>query len=193
MVFRKVLKHNFLGALKSESAVHECCLWWVSPTDLPKEKQQVCILSAAPSPPAPHIGNYRTNKVHRLWVTHQGYVNVHSWSLHKSIWNSAMPKEHKYICKRSEASILDATSQFEGLNAIVSKGWIDEVQIRRWYHLPEHSSTLLGTLLHKRSSMIRRNSCPSLVSTWSGSMARWWRVRKLSMLCSWRWGVTRSF
>jgi len=62
-----------------------------------------------------------------------------------------MPKEHKYICKRSEASILDATSQFEGLNAIVSKEWIDEVQIRRWYHLPEHSSTLLGTLHHKKS------------------------------------------
>ena len=121
MVFRKVLKHHFVGALKLESAFHECCLWWVLPTDLPKDKQQVGILSAAPSPPPPHIGNYRTNKVHRSWATHQGYVNVHSWSLHKSIWNSAMPKEHKCICSRSEASIADATSQIEDLTTIVSK------------------------------------------------------------------------
>ena len=42
-----------------------------------------------------------------------------------------MPKEHKYLCSRSEASILDATSQFEGLNVIVSKEWIEEVQIQR--------------------------------------------------------------
>ena len=56
MVFRKVLKHHFVGALKSESAFHKCCLWWVSPTDLPKEKQQVRILSAASSPPSQHIG-----------------------------------------------------------------------------------------------------------------------------------------
>ena len=40
-----------------------------------------------------------------------------------------MSKEHKYMCSRFEASILDATSQFEGLNAIVSKEWIEEVQI----------------------------------------------------------------
>ena len=76
MVFRKVLKHHFVGALKSESAFHKCCLCWVSPTNLPKEKQQVRILLAAPSPPPPQIGNHRTTQVHRSWATHQGYVNV---------------------------------------------------------------------------------------------------------------------
>ena len=63
-----------------------------------------------------------------------------------------MPKEHKYICSRSEASVPDTTSQIEGITVIVSKEWIEEVQIRRWYHtdLPEHSSALLGTLHHKK-------------------------------------------
>ena len=76
MVFRKVLKHHFIGALKSESAFRKCCLWWVSLTNLPKEKQQVRILSATPSPPPSHIRNHRTTQVHRSWATHQGYVNV---------------------------------------------------------------------------------------------------------------------
>ena len=39
-----------------------------------------------------------------------------------------MPKKHKYICSRSEASVPDATSQIEGLTPIVSKEWNEEVQ-----------------------------------------------------------------
>jgi hypothetical protein len=41
---------------------------------------------------------------------------------------STMPKEHKCICSRSEAFILEATSQIEGLTAIMSKEWIDKVE-----------------------------------------------------------------
>jgi hypothetical protein len=40
----------------------------------------------------------------------------------------AMPKEHKCICSRSEAFILDATLQIEGLTTIMSKEWTEEVE-----------------------------------------------------------------
>jgi hypothetical protein len=41
---------------------------------------------------------------------------------------SNMPKEHKYICSRSEAFIPKATSQIEGLSAIMSREWTEEVE-----------------------------------------------------------------
>jgi hypothetical protein len=41
---------------------------------------------------------------------------------------SNLPKEHKCICSRSEAFILDATPQIEGLTAIMSKEWKEEVE-----------------------------------------------------------------
>ena len=78
MVFRKVLKHNFLGALKSESAFHDCRLRGDLPTDLPKEKQQVRILSAASSLPSPHIGTTEPTKSTDHEPPIEVYVNVHS-------------------------------------------------------------------------------------------------------------------
>ena len=41
---------------------------------------------------------------------------------------SNMPKEHKCICSRSEAFIPEATSQIEGLSAIMSQEWTEEVE-----------------------------------------------------------------
>ena len=41
---------------------------------------------------------------------------------------STMPKEHKCVCSRSEAVIPEATSQIEGLFAIMSKEWTEEVE-----------------------------------------------------------------
>ena len=131
-----------------------------------------------------HSGNYRTNQVHRSWATHWWYTNAHLYLSHVS----NMPKEHKCIISRSEAFIPDATSHIDGLTVITSKEWIEGAEFNFW-----KLSTLLGTLHHKRTSTIRRNSCPSPVSTRSGSTARWWRVRRFAMLCPWRWGITRSF
>ena len=51
-----------------------------------------------------------------------------------------MPKEHKCICSRSEAFILEAASQIEGLSAIISKEWTEEAEasssIIQIYHRP---------------------------------------------------------
>ena len=53
---------------------------------------------------------------------------------------SSMPKEHKCICSRSEAFIPEATSQIEGLSAIMSQEWTEEVKscdsIIQIYHNP---------------------------------------------------------
>ena len=39
-----------------------------------------------------------------------------------------MPKEHKCICSRSEVFIPEATSQIEGLSAIISREWIEKAE-----------------------------------------------------------------
>ena len=39
---------------------------------------------------------------------------------------SSMPKKHRCVCSQSEAFILEATSQIEGLSAIISKEWTEE-------------------------------------------------------------------
>ena len=41
---------------------------------------------------------------------------------------ASMPKEHKCICSRSEACIPEASSQIEGLSAIISKEWTEEAE-----------------------------------------------------------------
>ena len=41
---------------------------------------------------------------------------------------STMPKEHKCICSGSEAFIPEATSQIEGLSAIMSTEWTEEAE-----------------------------------------------------------------
>jgi hypothetical protein len=41
---------------------------------------------------------------------------------------STMPKEHTCICSRSKAFIPEATSQIEGLTAIMSKEWTEEAE-----------------------------------------------------------------
>ena len=53
---------------------------------------------------------------------------------------SGMPKEHKGVCSRSEAFIPEASSQIEGLSAIISKEWTEEAEassiIIQIYHRP---------------------------------------------------------
>jgi len=53
---------------------------------------------------------------------------------------SGMPKEHKCVCSRSEAFIPEASSQIEGLFAIISKELIEEAEtsssIIQIYHRP---------------------------------------------------------
>ena len=67
---------------------------------------------------------------------------------------ASMPKERKCICSRSEAFIPEASSQIEGLSAIISKEWTEEaeatVALFRSTAILECSSTLLGTLNHKK-------------------------------------------
>ena len=41
---------------------------------------------------------------------------------------SSMPKEHKCIYSRSEAFILEVSSQIEGLSVIISKKWTEEAE-----------------------------------------------------------------
>ena len=41
---------------------------------------------------------------------------------------SSMPKEHKCVCSRSEVFIPEASSQIEGLSAIINKEWIEEAE-----------------------------------------------------------------
>ena len=41
---------------------------------------------------------------------------------------ASMPKEHKCIFSRSEAFIPEASSQIEGLSAIISKEWTEEAE-----------------------------------------------------------------
>ena len=123
-----------------------------------------------------HSGKYWTNHVRRSWATLWWYANAH----HDLGYVSNMPKKHKCICSRSEAFIPDATSQIEGLTIIISKEWIEGAEFNSWKLL-----CTIGTLHHKRTSMIWRNSYPSPVSTWSGPTTRWWRVRGFSMLCPW--------
>ena len=41
---------------------------------------------------------------------------------------SGMPKEHKCVCSGSEAFIPKATSQIEGLSAIISNEWTEEAE-----------------------------------------------------------------
>ena len=41
---------------------------------------------------------------------------------------SGMPKEHKCVCSRSEAFILEASSQIEVLSVIINKKWIEEAE-----------------------------------------------------------------
>jgi hypothetical protein len=41
---------------------------------------------------------------------------------------ASIMKEHKCICSRFEAFIPEATSQIEGLSAIMSKEWTEEVE-----------------------------------------------------------------
>jgi hypothetical protein len=75
---------------------------------------------------------------------------------------ASMPKEHKCMCSRSEAFIPEASSQIEGLSAIISKEWTEEthynpkVASSRSTAILECSSALLGTLNHKKLITTRR-------------------------------------
>ena len=73
---------------------------------------------------------------------------------------ASIPKEHKCICSRSEAFIPEASSQIEGLSAIISKEWTEEAEasssIIRSTAILECSSALLGMLNHKKLITTRR-------------------------------------
>jgi hypothetical protein len=97
--------------------------------DQPKEKQQVHTLSAASSPPPPYIEEI-TEPIES--IDHEPLTedmpmfipNLFTGEEYVELGNvSTRPKEHKCICSRPEAFILDATPQIEGLTAIMSKEW----------------------------------------------------------------------
>ena len=100
------------------------------PEDKPKEKQQLYILSDASSPPhKEEITEPANSPDHEPLIkdipmfipdlfTEEEYMELSNVS--------AMPKEHKCICSRSEAFIPEVTSQVEGLSTIMSKEWTEE-------------------------------------------------------------------
>jgi hypothetical protein len=104
------------------------------PTDQPKEKQQVHIISTASSPPPPYIQKItEPNK----FTDHEPLIEdmpmfIPDLFTEEKIMElgnvSNLPKEHKCICSRSEVFIPDATPQIEGLTAIMSKEWIEEAE-----------------------------------------------------------------
>ena len=97
------------------------------PTDQPNEKQQIHVLSAASSPPPPHIEEITEppkSPDHEPLIKDMpmfipGLFMEEEYMELDNV--SAMPKEHKCICSRFEAFIPEVTMQVEGLSAIMSK------------------------------------------------------------------------
>ena len=93
------------------------------PIEQPSETQQLRILSAASSPPPPYIEELTEppkSPDHEPLIEDMPMFIPDPFT--EELGNVAcMPKEHKCICSRSEAFIPEASSQIEGLSAIISK------------------------------------------------------------------------
>ena len=74
---------------------------------------------------------------------------------------SNMPKEHKCVCSRSKAFIPEATSQIEGLSAIISKEWTEEAEasssIIQIYRQPRILLCSIGDVVPQENFTIRRS------------------------------------
>jgi hypothetical protein len=104
------------------------------PNDQPKENQQVHIVSATSSPPPPYIEEITepsksTDHEPLIEDMPMFIPDLFIKEEYMELGNTSnLPKEHKCICSRSEVFILDATLQIEGLTAIMSKEWTEEVE-----------------------------------------------------------------
>ena len=97
------------------------------PIEQPSETQQLQILSVASSPPPPYIEEITDppkSPDHEPLIEDMPMFipDLFTEEEYLELGNAAsMPKEHKCICSRSEAFIPEASSQIEGLSAIISK------------------------------------------------------------------------
>jgi hypothetical protein len=104
------------------------------PTDQPKEKQQVHILSAASFPPPPYIEEItelaKSTDYELLIEDMPMFIpDLFAEEEYVELCNvSAMLKEYKCICSRPEVFIPEATPQIEDLTAIVSREWTKEAE-----------------------------------------------------------------
>jgi hypothetical protein len=104
---------------------------------------------------------------------------------------STMPKEHKCICSKSEASIPEATSCIEGLTVIMRKEWIEEAEssntiIQIYCNFRILLYTIVNThygpffdhqILHKSTNLAKANTSIGCLSNefnkcWSKYMCR---------------------
>ena len=98
----------------------------------PNKTQQLQVLSAAFSPPPPYIEKItkppKSSDQEPLHEDMPMFIpNLFTEEEYLELGNvSGMPKEHKCVCSRSEAFIPEASSQIEGLSAIIRKEWTEE-------------------------------------------------------------------
>ena len=106
----------------------------LEPLEQPSETQQLQILSAASSPPPPYTEEIteppKPSDQEPLHEDIPMFIpDLFTEEEYLELGNvSSMPKEHKCVCSRSEAFIPEASSQIEGLSAIISKEWIEEAE-----------------------------------------------------------------
>ena len=100
----------------------------------PTERQPLHILSAVSSPPPSHIEEIteppKSSDHEPLLEDLPMFIpDLFSEEEYIELGHvSNMPKEHNCICSRSEAFIPEATSQIEGLSAIMSREWTKEAE-----------------------------------------------------------------
>jgi hypothetical protein len=100
----------------------------------PNEMQQLQVLSAASSPPPPYIEEItkppKSSDQEPLHEDMPMFIpGLFTEEEYLELGNvTGMPKEHKCICSGSEAFIPEASSQIEGLSAIISKEWTEEAE-----------------------------------------------------------------
>ena len=100
----------------------------------PYKTQQLQFITAASSPPPPHIEEIteppKSSDQEPLYEDIPMFIpDLFTEEEYLELGNvSSMPKEHKCVCSRSEAFIPEASSQIEGLSTIISKEWIEEAE-----------------------------------------------------------------
>ena len=100
----------------------------------PNETQQLQVLSAASSPRPPYIEEIteppKSSDQEPFHEDIPMFIPDHfTEEEYLELGNvSGMPKEHKCVCSRFEAFIPEASSQIEGLSAIISKEWTEEAE-----------------------------------------------------------------
>ena len=128
---------------------------------------QLQFITAASSPPPPHIEEIteppKSSDQEPLHEDIPMFIpDLFTEEEYLELGNvSGMPKEHKCVCSRSEAFILDATSQIEGLSAIISKERAEEVEasssIIQIYRQPRILLCSIGDVVPQETFTIRRS------------------------------------